>query len=385
MGPPLYFDHPSTTPLDPRVVDAMAPYWTERFGHPASRHHPYGWDAERAVTEARAEVASLIGAETREIVFTSGGTESDNLAIKGVAEAYASKGRHLVTTVVENRPVADSCTWLETRGFEVTRVAVDGDARVDPSAIDAAIRDDTVLVSVQWANPEVGTVQPIAEIGAVCEARGVLFHTDATQAAAWMPLDVRTAGVHLLSLTAHRLYGPKGAGALYVRRRSPRVRLAPQLHGGGHERGMRSGTVNVPGIVGLGRAAALCAAEGQADAVRVAGLRDRLQAGLAEGVDGLRVLGSAARRLPGVLPVRIDGVEGEALLLGASGLAFSTGSACSSATLEPSPVLSAMGLSKRESDTSVRFGLGRFTTEAEVDTAIGAVTDAAARIRRAGV
>lgn len=384
MGSSRYLDHPSTTPVDPRVVEAMAPYWTERFGHPASRHHPYGWDAEHAVDAAREEVAGLIGGEAREIVFTSGGTEADNLAIKGVAEALASKGRHLVTTAVENRPVADSCAWLETQGFEVTRVAVDEAARVDPGAVEAAIREDTVLVSVQWANPEVGTVQPLHEIGAVCEARGVLLHTDASQAAAWEPIDVQAAGVHLLSLAAHRLYGPKGAGALYVRRRNPRVRLAPQLHGGGHERGLRSGTVNVPGVVGFGRAAALCTAEREADATRVTLLRDRLQASLADGLDGLRVLGSEAHRLPGILAVAVEGVEGEALLLGASGLAFSTGSACSSATLEPSPVLPAMGLSKREADTSVRLGLGRFTTASDVDAAIRIVTDAVLRIRRTG-
>jgi cysteine desulfurase len=384
VGQPLYLDHPSTTPVDPRVVEAMAPYWTERFGHPASRHHAYGWDAEHAVDAAREEVAQLIGAEAREIVFTSGGTEADNLALKGVAEALASKGRHLVTTAIENRPVADSCAWLEGRGWEVTRVGVDGAARVDPAAIDAAIRDDTVLVSVQWANPEVGTVQPMHDIGAVCEARGVLLHTDATQAAAWLPIDVRAAGVHLLSVTAHRLYGPKGTGALYVRRKGPRVRLAPQIHGGGHEGGLRSGTVNVPGVVGLGRAAAICRAEGASDARRVGALRDRLEAGLVEGSEGARALGSAAHRLPGVLSVTVRDVEGEALLLGASGLAFSTGSACSSATLEPSPVLGAMGLSKRDADSSVRLGLGRFTTQADVDAAIGALTDAVARIRAAG-
>lgn len=385
MGQPLYLDHPSTTPVDPRVVEAMEPFWNERFGHPASRHHPYGWDAERAVDEARASVALLVGAEAREIVFTSGGTEADNLAVKGVAEAFVSKGRHLVTTAIENRPVADSCAWLESRGWEVTRVAVDESARVDPAAIDAAIRDDTVLVSVQWANPEVGTVQPISRIGGVCEARGVLFHTDATQAAAWLPLDVVAHDVHLLSLTAHRLYGPKGVGALYVRRRRPRVRLAAQIHGGGHERGLRGGTVNVPGVVGFGTAASLCREEHEDDARRVGALRDRLQAGLEEGVEGVRVLGaSRGGRLPGVLALTVDGVEGESLLLGASGLAFSTGSACSSATLEPSPVLGAMGLSKAEADASVRFGLGRFTTEQDVDRAVGILTDAVARIRRAG-
>ena len=238
--------------------------------------------------------------------------------MKGVAEALASKGRHLVTTAVENRPVANSCTWLERRGWEVTRVGVDGAARVDPAEIDAAIRDDTVLVSVQWADPEVGTVQPMHDIGAVCEARGVLLHTDATQVAAWVPIDVRAAGVHLLSLTAHRLYGPKGVGALYVRRKGPRVRPAPQIHGGGHEGGLRSGTVNVPGVVGFGRAAAICRAEDEADARRVGALRDRLEAGLRDAIEGVRVLGSPAHRLPGVLPLTVHDVEGEALLLGAS-------------------------------------------------------------------
>lgn len=362
----------------------MAPYWTERFGHPASRHHAYGWDAEKAVEDARAHVASLIGADPREIVFTSGGTESDNLAVKGVAETLAAKGRHLVTTGIENRPVLESCAWLETRGYEVTHVAVDEHARVDPVAVAAALRPDTILVSVQWANHEVGTVQEVATIGVICAERGVLFHTDATHAAAWVPIDVKAAGVHLLSLTAHRMFGPKGIGALYVRRRRPRVRLAPLLHGGGHERGFRSGTVNVPGAVGLGRAAELVEAERDSDASRVAGLRDRLEAGLLEGVEGIRVLGDPSRRLPGTSALAIADVEGESLLLGASRLALSTGSACSSATLEPSHVLRAMGLSKEAIDTSVRFGLGRLTTADEVERAVRVVKDAVQRIRASG-
>lgn len=383
MPDPIYLDHQATTPVDARVVEAMEPYWSERFGHPASRHHAYGWDAERAVEEARASVAALLGADAHDVIFTSGGTESDNLAVKGVALALRSKGTHLVTTQIENRPVLDAMAWLETQGFDVTRVGVDERARVDPEAIAAAIRDDTVLVSVQWANHEVGTVQPMTAIGQVCAERGVWLHTDASQAAAWLPIDVEAAGVHLLSLTGHRMYGPKGIGALYARRRKPRVRLVPLLHGGGHERGMRSGTVNVPGAVGLGRASELVRAERGADAERVGALRDRLEAALAGGIEGLEILGDLSCRLPGTTAVSVDGVEGESLLLGASAVALSTGSACSSATLEPSRVLSAMGLSKAEADTSIRLGLGRFTSADGVDRAARALIDAAARIRAA--
>lgn len=377
----IYLDHQSTTPIDPRVVEAVAPFGHDQFGHPSSSGHAFGWDAEKAVEHARAQVADLVGAEPREIVFTSGGTEADNLAIKGVAEALASKGRHIVTTAVENRPVLDSCAWLETRGWEVTRVAPDAKGRVEAEAIGTALRPDTVLVSVQYANHEVGTVQPVAGIAAVVAEHGAWLHTDAAQALAWLPVDVATEGIHLLSLAAHRMYGPKGAGALYVRRRKPRVRVAPQMHGGGHERGLRSGTVNVPGVVGLGAAAAACRADREGDAARVAVLRDRLEARIAERVSGMRRFGDLARRLPNNTNVAFEGVEGESLVVALPEIAFATGSACTSATLEPSYVLPAMGVAASTAAGSVRFSLGRFTTEAEIDRTVARVVEAVERTR----
>ncbi|MHC5009874.1 MAG: cysteine desulfurase family protein [Planctomycetota bacterium] len=381
MPAAIYLDHHATTPVDPRVVEAMAPYWRERFGHPASRQHAFGWDAEKAVETARSRVADLVGAESREIVFTSGGTESDNLAVKGAAETLASKGRHVVTTAVENRPVLDACAWLERRGYEVSRVAPDERGRIAPADVAAALRPDTVLVSVQMASHEVGTVQDLEAIGAVCAEADVWLHTDATQASAWCPIDVAAQGIHLLSLSGHRMFGPKGIGALYVRRRKPRVRLAPQLHGGGHEHGTRSGTVNVPGAVGLGMAAELCREEGAEDVRRVGALRDRLETGLLAGAEGIRVLGGTEDRLPNNSAISVAGVEGEALMLGVPQIALATGSACTSATLEPSYVLEAMGLPKTVADTNVRFGLGRFTTGAEIDETIRRVVDTIARIR----
>jgi cysteine desulfurase len=385
VTPPIYLDHQSTTPLDPRVVEAMLPYLTERFGHPHSRSHAFGWEAEKAVEVARARVADLLHAEPREIVFTSGSTEADNLALKGAAEFYGSygqRGRHVVTTAIENRPVLDSCAWLEERrGFRVTRMRPDAAGRVAPEAIAAAIEPDTVLVSVQWANHEVGTVQPIAEIAALCRDRGVLLHSDASQAGAWLDLDVAAAGVALLSLSANKMFGPKGAGALYVRRKDPRVRVAPLLHGGDHERGMRSGTPDVPALVGFGVAAEIARTQWTADAERVAALRDRFESALRASLDGIAVNGSTTHRLPNNSNLSFDGVEGEALLVSVPDVAASTGSACTSATQEPSHVLEALGLPRSASQSSVRFSLGRPTTSDEIDRAISRIRETVPRLR----
>lgn len=380
----IYLDNLSTTPLDPRVLEAMDPYFRGRFGHPASPAHAYGWDAEKGVETARARVADLISAEPRDIVFTSGGTEADNLALKGVAEAMASRGKHVVTTAVERSSVLDSCRWLEAQGWTVTRVAPDGKGRVEVASIEAALTAETVLISVQMANPEVGTLQPIRDIGALAAERNVLFHCDATSAAAWQAIDVRELGVHLLSLSAHRLYGPKGVGALYVRRRKPRVRIAPQMHGGGHERGLRSGTLNVPGVVGFGAAADLCRTEREADGVRVAALRDHFERTLEAADADLRVLGQRAGRLPSCSNLAFADVEAESLIVSLPDIALATGSACSSATLATSHVLGAMGLERRVADTSARFSLGRFTTKAEVERAAARVLDVLPRLRAMG-
>ncbi len=385
MAAPIYLDHQSTTPVDPRVVAALLPYLTERFGHPASRAHAFGWEAEKAVEAARAKVADLVRADPREVVFTSGSTEADNLAVKGAAESYAGwggKGRHVVTTTIENRAVLDSCRWLEERrGFEVTRVRPDGLGRVAPEAIASAIRPDTVLVSVQWASHEVGTVQPMEAIGAVCRERGVLLHSDASQAGAWLDLDVERAGVHLLSLSANKMSGPKGAGALVVRRREPRVRLAPLLHGGGHERGMRSGTVDVPAVVGFGAACEIARLERSGDAARVGALRDRFESELLARLPGVTRNGDPSHRLPNNANLSFSGVEGEALLVSLPQLAASTGSACTSASPEPSHVLEAMGLSREAAHSSVRFSLGRPTTSDEVSRAVALLCEAVPRLR----
>lgn len=383
MPRPIYLDHLSTTPCDPAVVEAMLPYFTERFGHPASPAHAYGWEAEKALETARARVADLIGAEPAEIVFTSGGTEADNLALKGVGEQLFSKGRHVVITSIENRPVLDCGAWLERRGFSVTRVAPDETGRVSAEAIKAAFNDDTILVSVQAANHEVGTLQPLHDIGRACAEHGVLFHTDATSAAPWRPLDVKELGIHLLSLAGHKMYGPKGIGALFVNRRKPRVRLQPRHHGGGHERGLRSGTVNVPGAVGLGMAAELCRTNREADAERVAALRDEFEAGLEGGVPDVRLLGNPASRLPNVTNFAVPQVEGEAFVTALTGVAIATGSACTSAQPELSPVLRAMGLDKDIVSASVRVSLGRTTTKAEMASVLPQVVEAAERLRAA--
>ncbi len=380
MKIPIYMDNHATTPVDPRVLDAMLPYFGEVFGNAASKSHSFGWRAEEAVEAAREQVARLIGATAREIVWTSGATESNNLAIKGAAQFHRAKGRHLVTCATEHKAVLDSMHALEREGFEVTVLGVGRDGRLDPEAVRAALRPDTVLVSVMHANNETGVVHPIEEIGAITRAAGVLLHTDAVQSAGKIPFDVEAANVDLASLSAHKFYGPKGVGALYVRRR-PRARLQPQMDGGGHERGLRSGTLNVPGIVGMGRAAELALAERDAEAPRVLALRERLRAGLEAGLDLVTVNGSLAHRLPGNLNGSFAYVEGEAMMMAIKDVAVSSGSACTSASLEPSYVLRAMGVSDDLAHSSIRFGLGRFNTVEEVDHVVGLVIAKVGKLR----
>jgi cysteine desulfurase len=377
---PIYMDHHSTTPVDPRVLEVMLPFFTETFGNAASRSHSFGWKAEEAVEQAREEVARLIGATAREIVWTSGATESDNLAVKGVARFHATRGRHLVTTAIEHKAVLDSMAALAREGFEVTVLPVSGEGIVDPEAVRAALRPDTVLVSVMHANNEVGTVQPVEEIGRITREKGVLFHTDAVQSLGRIPFDVESANADLVSLSAHKMYGPKGVGALYVRRR-PRARLLAQIDGGGHERGTRSGTLNVPGIVGFGKAAALAREEMPVEAPRILALRERLRRAILSGLDRVVVNGSLSRRLPGNLNVSFEHVEGEALLIAMRDVAVSSGSACTSASLEPSYVLRAMGVRDDLAHASIRFGLGRFNTEEEVDHAARLVIEKARKLR----
>jgi cysteine desulfurase len=365
---PIYMDNHATTPVDPRVLAAMLPYFTETFGNAASRTHAYGWSAEAAVDDSRDTIASLIGAESgKEIVFTSGATESDNLAIKGVAEYYKAKGNHIITTTIEHKAVLDSCKRLEKEGFTVTYINVGPDGLVDPKAIEAAITDKTILVSVMLANNEVGTIQPIAEIGKITRARGIVFHSDAVQGLGKTPFDVRAMNVDLASLTAHKIYGPKGVGALYVRRSKPRVRLSAQMDGGGHERGNRSGTLNVPGIVGFAKACKILLEEGVAEAEKIRALRDRLHQKILKELDAVVLNGSAEHRLPGNLNISFSFVEGEGLMMAIKDVAVSSGSACTSASLEPSYVLRSMGLEEDMAHSSIRFGLGRFNTEEEVD------------------
>jgi cysteine desulfurase len=369
---PLYLDYHATTPVDPRALEAMLPHFTERFGNPASRQHAYGWEAQKAVDAAREQVASLIGASANEICFTSGATESNNLAIKGTA--LASAGRHLVTAVTEHKSVLDSFTRLENDGWAVTWLGVDREGFIDLDALRAAIRPETVLVSVMAANNEIGTIQPLAEIGAICHERGVLFHTDAAQAAGKIPIDVRAMNIDLLSLTGHKYYGPKGAGALFVRKRTPKLPLACQIDGGGHENGLRSGTLNVPGIVGLGAAAEICRREMASESARLAALRDRLLDALRRDLDNVRVNGPLGeRRLPHNLHVTFEEVEGERLLMSLGDLAVSTGSACSSGSQKASHVVEAITPPNSKAGAVVRFGLGRWTTEEEIETAAARV------------
>ena len=380
---PIFMDSQSTTPVDPRVLDAMLPYFTEKFGHPASRNHPFGWEAEGAVDRARGELAKLIGArDPKELVFTSGGTESINLALKGVAEMYREKGNHIVTTAIEQRAGLDVCKRLERQGFEVTYLAVGADGLVDPEAIRAALTEKTILISVMLANNEIGTVQDVAAIGKLAKEKGIVFHTDATQAVGKVPVDVEAMGIDLLSSTSHMLYGPKGVGALYVRRKGPRVRLAPMIDGGGHERGMRSGTVPVPLAVGFGRAAEICGEVMPEESKRLSGLRDRLQDAILSRVDEAFLNGHPERRLPHNLNISFAYVEGESVLMGLNKeVALASGSACTSSTLEPSYVISALGVNAELAHSSIRFGLHRFSTQEEVDFVAGRTVDVVQRLR----
>jgi cysteine desulfurase len=382
MGRVIYMDNHATTPMDPRVLEAMLPYFTDKFGNAASRNHQFGWDAEAAVDNARAQIGRLINAKSKEIIFTSGATESDNLAIKGVVEFYKQKGSHVITAVTEHKAILDTCKALERTGkAQVTYLAVNKEGLVDPDDIRKAITDKTILISIMYANNEIGTIHPIAEIGKVAKEKGVLFHSDATQGVGKLPLDVEAMGIDLMSFTAHKMYGPKGCGALYVRAKGPRVRLTPMMDGGGHERGMRSGTLNVPGIVGFGKACAISGLEMETEAGRLLQLRERLRAGLFEQLDEVYINGHPTHRLPGNLNVSFAFVEGESLLMGLKDVAVSSGSACTSATLEPSYVLKALGVGDDLAHTSIRFGLGRFNTMEDVEDVIDRVVREVRRLR----
>ncbi len=382
MKLPVYLDHHATTPCDPRVVEAMLPWFSTRFGNPASRSHSFGWEAEEGVNLAREEVASLIGARPKEIFFTGGATESDNLAIKGVVEASGAARPHIISCVTEHKAVLDPLEWLAGRGARVTLLPVDHEGHVDLDRLRSAIGEETVLVSLMTANNETGVLHPVGEIGAITSEAGVLFHTDAAQAAGKIPVDVEKMKIDLLSLSAHKMYGPKGVGALYVRRRNPRVRIARQLHGGGHERGLRSGTVNVPGVVGLGAACRLAGEAMAEEAVRIGALRDRLEKRIAEKTDGVHRNGDPRHTLPNSLNLSFEYVDGETLLMAMEDVAVSPGSACSSGANESSYVLEALGVGKELARSSLRFGLGRFTTEEEVDFAAERVIEAVRRLRR---
>jgi cysteine desulfurase len=374
---PIYLDHNATTPVDPRVLEAMLPYFTETFGNSASRNHSFGWAAEDAVKKARQQVASLIGANSKEIIWTSGSTESNNLAIKGAAEMYRSKGRHVITAVHEHKATLDPCKRLERDGCEVTWLTPDSGGIIYAEQVSEAMRDDTVLVTLMWANNELGTVNEVPQIGQICKQKGVIFHTDATQWVGKMPTDVEEAGIDLLSGSAHKMYGPKGVGFLYVRRRKPRVRLSAIIDGGGHERGMRSGTLNVPGIVGMGRAAEICQQDMAAESLRLSELRDRLINGILERVETAVLNGHPTRRLPHTANISFPYVEGESLMMAIKDIAVSSGSACTSASLEPSYVLKSLGLGDEMAHSSIRFGMGRWTTQEEIDFTIDQVVTAA--------
>src|SRR3984885_5956135 len=381
MKLPIYMDNHATTPMDPRVFKAMTPYFTEIFGNAASRNHSFGWEAEEAVEKARKQIADLIAATAKEIVFTSGATESNNLALKGVADMYAEKGNHIITAATEHKAILDTCKRLEHGGIRVTYLPVQQNGLVDLEQLKEAITDKTILISIMYAQNEIGVVQPIAEIGKIAKERGVLVHTDGTQAAGKIPVNVIKDNIDLMSLSGHKMYGPKGVGALYVRRRNPRVQLTAQMDGGGHERGMRSGTLNVPGIVGLGEACALCKAEMTEESKRMRALRDRLKENLFAKLDEVYINGSMIHRLPNNLNVSFAFVEGESLLMGINDIAASSGSACTSATLEPSYVLKALGLGEDLAHTSIRFGIGRFNTAEEVDYVADRVVETVQRLR----
>jgi cysteine desulfurase len=381
MKTPIYMDYHATTPLDPRVLDAMLPYFREKFGNAASRNHAFGWEAEQAVERARKQIADLIGASLKEIVFTSGATESDNLAIKGVVEMYAERGNHIITAATEHKAILDTCKRLAKHGCEVTFLKVRPDGLIDLDELRAAITPKTILISIMHANNEIGVLQPIREIGRIAREHGVLFHTDATQSVGKVPVNVNDDNIDIMSLSGHKMYGPKGVGALYVRRKNPRVQLTAQMDGGGHERGMRSGTLNVPGIVGLGEACAICQREMAEESARLAALRDRLKNRLQAGLDEIYINGTMEHRLPNNLNVSFAYVEGESLLMGINDIAVSSGSACTSATLEPSYVLRALGVGDDLAHTSIRFGLGRFNTEEEVDYVAARVTEVVKKLR----
>ena len=378
---PIYLDHNATTPCDPRVVEAMIPYFTNSFGNAASRNHPFGWQAEEAVDYAREQVAKLIGADPKEIIFTSGATEADNLAIKGVFEMYASKGNHIITCNIEHKAVLDTCKHIEKEGGEVTYLKVNPDGLIDMKELEAAIKPTTILIAIMYANNEIGTVMPMKEISALAKKKGILVFSDATQAVGKIPVDVNKDGIDLMAFTAHKMYGPKGVGALYVRRKNPRVKVTAQMDGGGHERGMRSGTLNVPGIVGFGKACEICLNEMEEETKRLSALRDKLETALMK-IEEAYINGSTQHRLPHVTNISFKYVEGEGLLMGFNkDIAVSSGSACTSASLEPSYVLKALGLGDDLAHSSLRFGLGRFTTEDQIDYTVEAVTKTVNKLR----
>ncbi len=378
---PIYLDNNSTTPMDPRVLEAMTPYFLEHYGNAASRNHPFGWQAEEAVDYAREQIAKLIGADPKEIIFTSGATEGDNLGIKGVYEMYASKGNHIITATTEHKAVLDTCKHIEKTGGEVTYLQVKPDGLIDLKELEAAIRPTTILIAIMYANNEIGTVQPIREISAIAKKHGVLLFTDAVQAVGKVPVDVNKDGIDLMAFTAHKMYGPKGVGALYVRRKNPRVKVTAQIDGGGQERGMRSGTLNVPGIVGFGKACELCMQDMEADTKRISKLRDKLETELMK-LEEAYINGSTEHRLPHVTNISFKHVEGEGLLMGFNkNIALSSGSACTSASLEPSYVLKALGLGDDLAHSSLRFGLGRFTDEEQIDYTVKAISETVLKLR----
>jgi len=378
---PIYMDNHATTPVDPRVLEEMLPYFKEKFGNSASRNHAFGWAGEEGVEIARERIAKLIGATAKEVIFTSGATESDNLAIKGVAEMYKQKGNHIITAVTEHKAVLDTCKRLEKYGYRVTYLPVLKNGLIDLDDLKRAMDDKTILVTIMFANNEIGVIQPVEEIGKLCRERGVIFHTDATQAVGKVPVDVNKQNIDVMSISAHKMYGPKGVGALYVRRKNPRVQISPIIDGGGHERGMRSGTLNVPGIVGLGKACAIASEEMAAEAVHLAALRERLRDRIMSRLDEVYINGTMEHRLPGNLNISFAYVEGESLLMGINDIAVSSGSACTSATLEPSYVLKALGTGDDLAHSSIRFGIGRFNTEAEVDYVADRVVETVTRLR----
>ncbi|MBV9145912.1 MAG: IscS subfamily cysteine desulfurase [Acidobacteria bacterium] len=381
MKLPIYMDNHATTPVDPRVLEAMLPYFKNHFGNAASRNHQFGWEAEQAVEKAREQIAKLVGASAKEIIFTSGATESDNLAIKGVAEMYREKGNHIITAATEHKAVLDTCKRLEKNGYRVTYLPVGADGLVSLDDLKRAIDDKTILVTIMYANNEIGVLQPVAEIGKICHEKGVLFHSDAVQAIGKVPVNVIKDNIDLMSITAHKIYGPKGVGALYVRRKNPRVQITAQIDGGGHERGMRSGTLNVPGIVGLGAACEIAMNDMPEESKRLAYLRDKLRKKLEDNLDEIHINGTMEHRLPGNLNMSFVYVEGESLLMGINDIAVSSGSACTSATLEPSYVLKALGLGDDVAHSSIRFGIGRFNSEAEVDYVADKLIDTVKKLR----